>query len=441
MSSPFDYPLPCAVNRVQQVFQAARAPQAAHVFTRLYEDEALERARELDAAQAQGITLGPLAGQPVSIKDLYDVAGETTLSGARVCEGEPAAKADAPAVARLKAAGAIIVGKTGMSEFAFSGVGINPHHGTPRNPADPLVARVPGGSSSGAAVSVALGLAEVGLGSDTGGSIRIPAALCGLVGFKNSQSRVPTDGAMPLSRTLDTVCAITRGVSQAVVVDRVLSGEVLEVQARPLSSYRFLVPQTVMLEELEPAVAQAFERAVQHLSHLGARIESAPAPLLAEVAQRNAPGGLSPIEAWAEHRHRIATCLDRLDPRVAARMVMGRDISAADYLDLLRGRRAWIQQVERDIAPFDALLCPTVPLTAPAIEPLVQSDEAFFQANRLLLRNTFLINFMDGCSISLPCHSAGELPVGLMLSAAHGRDGHLLGVALAVEQALTTAGH
>jgi aspartyl-tRNA(Asn)/glutamyl-tRNA(Gln) amidotransferase subunit A len=279
----------------------------------------------------------------------------------------------------------------------------------------------------------------VGLGSDTGGSIRIPAALCGLVGFKNTQSRVPLAGTMPLSHTLDTVCAITRGVRQAVIVDGVLSGQALHVQAQPLQEYRFRIPETVMLDELEPTVAQAFERTVKRLSQLGAHIETGPMPLLAEVAQRNAPGGLSPIEGWAAHRHRIASCMDRLDPRVAARMLLGRDILAADYLDLLKGRRDWIRQVEQELAPYDALLCPTVPMTAPATEPLIQSDEAFFQANRLLLRNTFVINFLDGCSISIPCHHPGELPVGLMLSAAQGRDAHLLGAALAVELALVTA--
>ena len=435
-TSVFDVPSDSAHDHVQRVLQAAREPAARHVFTRLYDDAALSAAQTMDQQRQRGEPLGPLAGLPVSVKDLYDVAGETTRSGAVVCEGEPVATADAPAVARLRRAGAVVVGKTAMSEFAFSGVGINPHDGTPRNPADARVARIPGGSSSGAAVSVALGLCVAGLGSDTGGSIRIPAALCGLVGFKNTQSRVPTEGAMPLSRTLDTVCAMTRSVRQAIVVDGVLSGQPLAVQAKPLSACRFLIPETVMFDDIESAVAQAFERSVQTLSRLGATVVRAPAAWVAEVASLNAPGGLSPIEGWAEHRHRIAQHLDRLDPRVAARMVLGRDVLASDYLQLLRNRQAWRVRAEQALVGFDALLCPTVPLVAPALEPLQTNDEAFFAANRLLLRNTFVINFLDGCSISLPCHQPGELPVGLMLSASGGRDADLLGVALSVEAAL-----
>jgi aspartyl-tRNA(Asn)/glutamyl-tRNA(Gln) amidotransferase subunit A len=285
-------------------------------------------------------------------------------------------------------------------------------------------------------VSVALGLCVAGLGSDTGGSIRIPAALCGLVGFKNTQSRVPTVGAMPLSRTLDTVCAMTRSVRQAIVVDGVLSGQTLAVAAKPLSACRFLIPETLMLDDLDPVVATAFERSVQTLSRAGATLVRMPAPWVAEVASLNAPGGLSPIEGWAEHRHRIAAHLDRLDPRVAARMVLGRDVLAADYLQLLRNRQAWRLRGEQALHGFDALLCPTAPLVAPELDPLVRSDDAFFSANRLLLRNTFVINFLDGCSISLPCHQAGELPVGLMLSAPGGHDAELLGTALSVEAAL-----
>ena len=437
MPSPvFDTPQSHVQEQIQRVLQAAREPSAQHVFTRLYDEQALHVARMLDQQRQRGEPLGPLAGLAVSVKDLYDVAGETTRAGAVVCEGEPQALADAPAVARLRSAGAIVVGKTSMSEFAFSGVGINPHDGTPRNPADPGVARIPGGSSSGAAVSVALGLCVAGLGSDTGGSIRIPAALCGLVGFKNTQSRVPTAGAMALSRTLDTVCAMTRSVRQAQVVDGVLSGQQLDVRAKPLSACRFLVPETLMFDDIEPAVAHAFERSAQTLSRLGATLVRAPAPWVAEVGTLNAPGGLSPIEGWAEHRHRIADHLDRLDPRVAARMVLGRDISAADYLQLLRNRQAWRLRAEQALEGFDALLCPTVPMVAPVLEPLLKNDDAFFAANRLLLRNTFVINFLDGCSISLPCHQPGELPVGLMLSAPGGRDAELLGVASSVEAAL-----
>jgi aspartyl-tRNA(Asn)/glutamyl-tRNA(Gln) amidotransferase subunit A len=389
-----------------------------------------------DARQAAGEPLAALAGLPVSIKDLYDVAGRTTLAGSVLRKGEPPAEHDAPAVARLRAAGAAITGLTNMSEFAFSGVGINPHHGTPRNPCDASVARVPGGSSSGAAVSVALGQAVAGLGSDTGGSIRIPAALCGLVGFKNTQSRTPQAGAFPLSTTLDTVCSMSRSVEDCLIVDAVLSGAPLPLAARDLRGLRLALPQTMMLDELEPAVARAFERALERLSQAGAHIVQIPLVELLEVAQINAPGGFSAVEAYAVHREALRSRRGEFDHRVAARLMLGEGVSAADYIVMQHRRRDWIARLGHRLAGFDALIAPTVPLVAPPIAALAASDDAFFAANRLLLRNTFPINFMDGCAFTLPCQAAGELPVGLMLAAPGGHDAALAGVALAVEAVL-----
>lgn len=420
---------------VAQALEGASADAAKHVFTRLYGDAALAAARHADASRAAGVALPALAGLPVTVKDLYDVAGETTMAGSVVCDGEPAATADAVAVARLRAAGAAIVGKTNMTEFAFSGVGINPHHGTPRNPADVAVARIPGGSSSGAAVSVALGLAVAGLGSDTGGSIRIPAALCGLVGFKSTQSRVPRTGAFELARSLDTVCAMTRSVADCLTVDAAIADVPLAVRRRPLQGMRFAVPRTLMFDGIEPSVAQAFDRALSVLSAAGAIVVDLRLAELAEVAQINAPGGFSPVEASAVHRARIGAQRERFDPRVAARIDLGMSVSAADYIVMQDRRRDWIGRVEGALEGFDALLCPTVPIVAPAIDALA-TDEAFFKANGLLLRNTFAINFLDGCSFSLPCQREGELPVGLMLSSVRGDDARLAGVALAVESAL-----
>jgi aspartyl-tRNA(Asn)/glutamyl-tRNA(Gln) amidotransferase subunit A len=420
---------------VAQALEGASADAAKHVFTRLYGDAALAAARHADASRAAGVALPALAGLPVTVKDLYDVAGETTMAGSVVCAGEPAATADAVAVARLRAAGAAIVGKTNMTEFAFSGVGINPHHGTPRNPADAAVARIPGGSSSGAAVSVALGLAVAGLGSDTGGSIRIPAALCGLVGFKSTQSRVPRTGAFELARSLDTVCAMTRSVADCLLVDAAIADTPLAVRRRPLQGLRLAVPRTLMFDGIEPAVAQAFDRALRVLSAAGAIVVDIPLAELAEVAQINAPGGFSPVEASAVHRARIGAQRARFDPRVAARVDLGMSVSAADYIVMQDRRRDWITRVEGTLEGVDALLCPTVPIVAPAIDALA-ADEAFFKANGLLLRNTFAINFLDGCAFSLPCQRDGELPVGLMLSSVRGEDARLAAVALAVESAL-----
>jgi aspartyl-tRNA(Asn)/glutamyl-tRNA(Gln) amidotransferase subunit A len=302
------------------------------------------------------------------------------------------------------------------------------------------VARVPGGSSSGAAVSVALGLAVAGLGSDTGGSIRIPAALCGLVGFKNTQRRTPLQGAFPLSTTLDTVCSMARNVADCLVVDGVLAGAPLQVPARTLAGARLLVPQTLVLDALDATVAKAFERALSRLSAAGASIVEQGLLELAEVAQINAPGGLSAIEAFATHRDDMRTQRERFDHRVAMRVALGENVSAADYIAILRRRADWILRMEARLQGFDAIVCPTVPMVAPETAPLLPtgaaSDDAFFKANGLLLRNTFPINFLDGCAFTLPCHSADELPVGLMLSAPCGHDAALAALALAAEPLL-----
>lgn len=421
---------------LRRVLDEARQPAAAHVYTALFDDSALAAAREADRRLAHGEPLPVLAGLPVSVKDLYDIAGRPTRAGSVMRDDAPPAAHDAESVARLRRAGAAITGLTNMSEFAFSGVGINPHHGTPRNPCDTNVARIPGGSSSGAAVSVALGQAVAGLGSDTGGSIRIPAALCGLVGFKNTQSRTPLAGAFPLSFTLDTVCAMARSVDDCLIVDAVLAGAPLPVVQRPLQGLRLALPQTVVLDALEPAVAQAFEATLQTLSKAGAHIVRLPLAELAEVAQINAPGGFSAVEAYAVHREAMQTQRERFDPRVAARIALGEKVSAADYITMLRRRRDWIVRTTQALAGFDAVLCPTVPITAPPIAELVASDEAFFKANGLLLRNTFLFNFLDGCAFTLPCHEPGQAPVGLMLAAPAGHDAALAAIAQAVEAAL-----
>lgn len=428
--------------RVEESLRRARDGRAAHVFTALHEEPAREAARHADALARLGLSAGPLAGLPVSVKDLFDVAGEPTPAGSRLRREDPPAPADAPAVGRLRAAGAAVIGRTNMTEFAFSGVGINPHLGTPRNPCDATLARIPGGSSSGAAVSVALGIVAAALGSDTAGSIRVPAALCGVTGFKSTQSRVPLQGAFPLSHTLDTVCAMAPTVADCLTVDGVISGAPLPVHRRTLAGVRLVLPGTVVLDALEPAVASAFSRALSVLSAAGAQVVEEPLPELAEIAAINAPGGLSAVEAWATHRADMQARREAFDPRVAARIALGEPVSAADYLRILQRRRDWIARMQVRLAPVDALVCPTVPITAPAIEPLLASDEAFFRTNGLLLRNTIVANFLDGCAFSLPCQAPGELPVGLMLVAPGGADARLAEVALAAEAALagTAAG-
>jgi len=414
---------------------AAEAPATA-VFLRTTFDEALHVARAADAAALAGKPLHPLAGLPVSVKDLFDVAGEPTRAASAARHDAPPAAADSAVVKRLREAGAALVGRTNMTEFAFSGVGINPHFGTPVNPAGIAfdgVARIPGGSSSGAAVSVALGLAVAGLGSDTGGSIRIPAALCGITGFKPTTRRVPLAGAFPLSYTLDTACAMTRSVGDCVMVDSILADEAVIPRVIHPAAIRLAIPRQLLLDDLDPVVSRAFDRALGRLSAAGVQLERVDLPELGELAAFNANGGITSAEAYAIHRALIATRRERYDPRVASRVDRGAAVSAADYIDLLRARQDWIARVEAKLARFDAVVCPTVPMVAPELAPLLTNDDEFFHTNARLLRNTSAFNFLDGCSLSMPCHAPDELPVGLMLSHAPMRDAQLLGTALALE--------
>ena len=428
-----------ALEMVESLAQAHSAANRS-TYTALSTDVATEAAAHADAARAAGAPLPLLAGLAISIKDLFDVAGEVTAAGSTALANRPAALQDCPAVARLRAAGAAILGRTNMSEFAFSGVGLNPHHGTPANPAamrvDPATPRAPGGSTSGGASSVASGAAWAALGSDTGGSIRIPAALQGLVGFKNTARLTPTQGAIPLSTTLDTVCAITRSVRDAVLLHEVLAQRVVRLTTPPLTRLRFAVPRTLMLDGLDATVTRAFERTLATLRKSGARVEAINLPQLADAARINAGGGFAPVEAWAWHRALIAEHESQYDPRVALRIRRGAQMSGADYIDLLQARQAWIAQMEAAMRGVDAMLSPTVPIVAPALAPLLASDDAFFDANGALLRNPSVVNLLDGCALSLPCHAPGQLPVGLMVWRGAMCDDVVLGASLAIEAAL-----
>ncbi|ANH68382.1 amidase [Mitsuaria sp. 7] len=410
-----------------------------HVFLRCFDEEARAAAEASDVAHARGEPRPTLGGLAVSVKDLFDVAGHPTTAASAAMDDAPPARHDAPAVARLRAAGAALVGHTNLSEFAFSGVGINPHHGTPRNPVTRAidgVDRIPGGSTSGGAVSVATGAAWAALGSDTGGSLRIPAALQGLVGFKSTARQVPLDGCVPLSPSLDTAGAITRSARDAALLHAVLSGEPVELDTRPLSAWRFAITPDFMQDELEPAVAAAFERALTTLRAAGAAIEERALPALPRVAELQTQGGITAAEAWAWHHARLAERGDRYDPRVAQRIRRGEAILPAAYQALLDARRRWIQDMTAAMAGIDAFLSPTVPLQAPEIAPLLHSDDLFFATNARLLRNTAVVNLLDGCAISIPCEHPGELPVGLMLWAPALRDHAVLSAASGVEAAL-----
>jgi aspartyl-tRNA(Asn)/glutamyl-tRNA(Gln) amidotransferase subunit A len=422
----------CAAEAFAQALEAARSPACEHAFLRLMPEQ---------AAAASGPDL-PLAGLPVSIKDLFNIGDQPTAAGSVALAGAEPAPRDSAAVARLRAAGASLVGRTNMTEFAYSGVGVNPHFGTPANPADPLLARVPGGSSAGAAVSVATGAAFIGLGSDTGGSIRIPAALCGLVGFKNTARLTPADGALPLSTTLDTVCAMTRSVRDAILAHEVLAGRTVRLERKPLSQRRFAVARTLLLDGLDLPVAQAFEAALRTLRDAGARIEEVACEEIRVLSTLQASGGLTAAESYAWHRLLLHRAGARYDPRVRSRIEKGAAMKAWEYLDLQRGRADWIRSMASALAGFDAVLSPTVPITAPPladVAPGAERDDEFFRVNALLLRNTSVVNHLDGCALSLPCHRPGSLPVGLMLWHGAMHDDDLLDAALATETALRAA--
>jgi aspartyl-tRNA(Asn)/glutamyl-tRNA(Gln) amidotransferase subunit A len=414
---------------------AAEGPACAQAFLKTH----FERAAAEAAAARPEL---PLAGLAVSVKDLFDEAGEVTAAGSVALADQPPAAADAPAVARLRAAGAAVLGRTNMTEFAFSGVGVNPHFGTPANPADPAVARIPGGSSSGAAVSVAAGAAFIGLGSDTGGSIRIPAALCGIVGFKNTARLTPLQGAFPLSATLDTVCAMTRSVRDAILAHEILAGRTVTRGIAPLSAYRLAVARTQMQDGLDPTVARAFERALGVLRAAGARIDEIDLAPIRDLGTIQSTGGFSAAESFALHRAWLADRGGRYDPRVRVRIERGAAMKAWEYLELQQARTRWIAEVESALAGCDAVLSPTVPLVAPPIAqvaPGAERDDEFFRVNALLLRNTSVVNMLDGCAISLPCHAPDELPVGLMLWHGGGRDDTILHIASQAERHLASA--
>jgi aspartyl-tRNA(Asn)/glutamyl-tRNA(Gln) amidotransferase subunit A len=414
--------------------------EGGRAFTKVHAQSALLAAEASDRLRRERVVPSPLAGLPVSIKDLFDVAGDVTTAGSTVLRGRPPATADAAAVARLRAAGAVVIGRSNMTEFAFSGIGINPHYGTPANPWDRASRRIPGGSSSGAAVSVSDGLAAFALGTDTGGSVRIPAALCGIAGFKPTAARVPRDGAFPLSHTLDSVGPLAPTVACCAAVFQVLAGDPARALGpAEISRLRLGVPRNHMLEDLDVEVADAFQAALGRLSRRGAKIVDVEVPEFSEAATASAGGGISPPEAYAVHRAWIHRERE-IDPRVHERILRGASMSAADYIDLLATRGRLMKRFVRARYDVDAMIMPTVPRIAPAIEALERSAEAFRLANGNMLRNTSVVNFLDGCALTLPIHAPEDAPVGLMAVAFAGEDERVLSAGLAIEQALAYQG-
>ena len=424
-------------DRLEQALARIADPngEGARACLTVYADAARAAADAADARAARGSSLGPFDGTIVSIKDLFDVVGEPTRAGSKVLAEEAApAEADATIVQRLRAVGAVIIAKTNMTEFAFSGIGANPHFGTPGNPRDR--SRVPGGSSAGAPVAVVDGMCDIAIGTDTGGSVRIPAALCGLVGFKPSRQRVPTDGAFPLSTTLDSVGPIGKSVADCAAADAVMAGEdILPLEPIALSGLRFGVAEGLPLDRVDNTVAAAFALAVKRLDDAGARVTHEMFALFDDMGEVNAKGGISPYEACGIHRDRMNRRAGDIDPNVRARIERGCATSPADYADMVRQRGWLVQAMDARLATLDVLLMPTTSIVAPTIAE-VADGKTFAARNAAVLRNPAIINFFDLCAISLPLKAA--LPVGLMLIARNGHDHRLLRIAAATAQLFGT---
>ncbi len=408
--------------------------EGSRAYTRTYPERALAAAQASDILRASGLARSPIDGLPISVKDLFDIRGEATLAGSVVLNDAPPAEDNALIVQRLIDAGAVIVGKTNMTEFAFSGLGLNPHYGTPSSPWDRATGRIPGGSSSGAGVSVADGMAVAAIGTDTGGSVRIPSALCGLAGFKPTSRRVPTTGTLPLAFSLDSIGPLAASVNCCAILDAVLTGQAHALPVAPrLAQLRLAVPSSLVLDGADDHVRGVFQKTLQTIREHGAQVDIIDLPEFQQLAHINRLGGFVCAEAWAWHQGLLGERAEQYDRRVASRMMRGKDMSAADYIELLQLRPRWIASVQDRLRHYDALLMPTVPVVAPAIEDLQASDDAYFAANGLILRNPTLINFLDGCALSIPCHPAGAAPVGLMIAGPAMHDRRILDVGVALE--------
>ena len=427
---------------MERCLAAARDPagEGPRVFTELLADAALRAADDADdrlndPRRADG-SVRPLEGVPISVKDLFDVQGTVTRAASLSRPDAVPAAADAPAVARLRAAGAIIVGRTNMTEFAYSGLGLNRNFGTPLNPFDRAAERIPGGSSSGAAVSVSDQMAAAALGTDTGGSVRIPAALCGLVGWKPTAGRISREGVFPLSPSLDSIGPIAEDVAACMVLDAVLTGAPMGDGRRSgLAGVRLAVPAGLLAADTDGAVAAAVERAFALLRRAGALLVELPLPEIVDVPAVGAGPVIAGSEAYTGHRQNLGLRGALYDPRVRERLERGAAYSAWEYLDAQRCRASSIEAAGRALRGFDGWLLPTVPRIAPRIADL-GAVETYVEVNKLFLRNTSIVNFLDGCAISLPCHRPGDAPVGLMFAGVRGSDLTVLDLARELERVL-----
>lgn len=391
---------------------------------------------------AEGKPLGPLDGVPIAWKDLIDVAGAPTTAGSALRRDTAPVENDAPIVANAAAAGMVTLGKVNLTEFAYSGIGLNPHFGTPTIPQDSDVARAPGGSSSGSATAVSRGMAPCAIGSDTGGSVRIPSAFNGLVGYKSSEGRISKDGVVPLSKTLDTIGPLARSVEDCVLLDAVLRGMPPALPApTALGDIRLLVPENVMLEELDRAVADNFLASLETLGRAGVEIDHRRLPLLDEVVQMTRRHGtLIAAEAYAHYQDMLeseqAASVDR---RVVARMMMGKPMTSDDVNAIQSGRKRLAAELLTELdGAFLAM--PTCPHVAPEIAPLEADDDLFHKINLKTLRNTSIGNILGTPGVAFPNGTdAGGLPTSLLISANANEDDRLLAAAMTIEDILLAA--
>jgi len=412
------------------------AGEGSRAFMKVYAESALADADFSDRLRKNGVRRSPVDGLPVSLKDLFDVAGDVTRVGSKVFEKNPPSKQDAPVVARLRAAGAVLIGRTNMVEFAFGGVGLNPHYGTPKNPYDRKSGRIPGGSSSGAAVAQADGMCVMALGSDTRGSVRGPSALCGVVGFKPTARRVPREGVFPLSTTLDSVGPLANSAACCAAYDAVLSGDPAPLAELPAKGLRLMLPRAAALKDLDPEVEQAFQQALEKLARAGALVTEVAVAAFERQSEYFKSGGYAGAESYHLHRPWLAR-IGEYDPRVAKRVLLGKDFLAADYLELGRLRAQYISEIGALCAPFDAMVMPAVPCIAPTIADAGRSDEEYFRWNDRINRHSGLVNFLDGCGVTLPCHAPGSAPVGFLVFGPAMSDRRVLAVAAAVEKTIS----
>jgi aspartyl-tRNA(Asn)/glutamyl-tRNA(Gln) amidotransferase subunit A len=427
---------------VADVFLERIAKEADQpVFITITAARARQEALASRERHAEGQALGPLDGVPIAWKDLIDVEGSPTTAGSALRRDSEPVDKDAPIVANATAAGMVTLGKVNLTEFAYSGIGLNSQFGTPTIPHDATTPRAPGGSSSGSATAVSRGLAACAIGSDTGGSVRIPAAFNGLTGYKSSEGRISKEGVVPLSTTLDTIGPLAHTVEDCILLDAVLRG-VTPILPAPteLSDIRLLVPENVMLDELDPAVAENFLASLDALGHAGIEIDRRRLPSLDEVvAMTRRHGTLIAAEAYAHYRDMLESeDAERVDRRVVARMMMGKSMTSEDVAAIREGRKRLADELRAELG--DAFLAmPTCPHVAPEIAPLEADDELFHKTNLKTTRNTTIGNILGTPGVAMPNGADGSgLPTSLLISALADDDDRLLAAALTIEQVMAT---